>query len=712
MNLSTSILKKKNKGSVILVTIVIFVILLGILAAFLKSTTQRQYTTKKLNKVLLAREFSNSIALLATHKLKDVDLKDKSSKFATELGKPLKEMSTNAKGDISESQLTGLYGSLIGDLKKANSELGKLSFKASWNSSRDDFEPLLEAYPREKVGKIKIFIAVEYTPPASNEKITENYLYHVDVKITANIVPVLSKFTLYLEDAISGDASTSVPEDRFNILRVNSQGRLINGNEYRPWVLRNGPETTETTYKDFVEKDFGLVYLGSPSTGGQQKPINLGLSRSWNEPGECSEGLHLLAGGRGDGLYTVEKLDGLYQLNWEIGLADDNDGDAAFWFELIYRGFYETSKVSSILKLYGTDPDGKSPTLVLGNVKARTLCARAYKGLDGGSMEHGPLHYMDSRELFEDSALISETSAGELHYIRPFVNSYRRQYGHELTYETYVKKYGSVLWDIPYNRSLMYMATSYLDRHPENSGAIPTSDSLFKFTTGSELDDSLTAKVPEPFDKIYNVKSLKDMNKFLDKDKTFLEKKRIKHIIDLTMDKTDLVSELKKRHLIDERELNYNLNCWIYVKSNGPITIAEKSINVTSHGGIILEQGDIIIKGPIISTNGDHILHLVALDGNIDVEASGDLNVALIAASKSSGDKGQVKIIGKATSSPVQIRGNVVAKHIKSIKNHMARGLKIEYNPILAALPYNMNTTNCEDKLLMYAIDEDAKLVE
>jgi hypothetical protein len=135
-------------------------------------------------------------------------------------------------------------------------------------------------------------------------------------------------------------------------------------------------------------------------------------------------------------------------------------------------------------------------------------------------------------------------------------------------------------------------------------------------------------------------------------------------------------------------------------------------LNITSNGGIVLEKGDISIRGPIIPNGGDSILQIMALDGNIEIDASGNLSVGLTAASKSSSDAGQIKLIGGAASNQITIRGNLAMKQIKSVKDHMARGLKLEYHPPLAALPNNMSATNNEELLLMYSLGNNAELVE
>lgn len=711
--LSTQInLSHSRKGSVTVIVIGIFVALLAMLGGFLKSATQRQYTTKKLNKVLLAREFATSLATLSCHKLKEKDLKTPDSKLIQALKKPIEEMAAKETQDISASDLKSLFGTLIDDLIKANNDLQKLNYKISWSIDKNDFRPILAAYPREKKGVIRLFVSVNYLAPGSTQKMEEDYLYSIKAKVTSNLVPVLSKFTLYIEDALGTDANS---EERFNTLKVDSRGQLKNSSEYKPWILKNGPNKAETNYKSYAEKPIGIVYLGSKDTSGTPKQINLGLSRSWKEPGECSEGFHLLAEGRGDGLYTVEKLDEIYQMNWEIGLADDEDGDAKFWFELIYRGFYNMSKVSSILKLYGAGTgDNVSPTLVLGNVKSRTLCARAYKGNFEGSLEYGPLHFLTEQEMFDDSSGASEdTPSTYEHYcFQPFSGSYKNKYGSPLTFEIYQEKYSSTLWEVPYNRGLLYMATNFQDRHPENSGVIGQTDQLYKFATGSSLDKSAMTAVPEPFNKIYNIDSLTDMNDFLDPKKVFAEEQRYSHIIDLTKSKTTLEKELKRLHLLDEQETNLNLNGWIYIKSSAPLTLPAKSLNITSNGGLVLEKGNISIRGPIISKGGDFILQLMALDGNIEIDTSGNLSVGLTAASKSSGDNGQVKLIGGATGNQITVKGNVAMKQIKSVKDHMARGLKLEYFSPLAALPNNISPTNNEEPLLMYSLGNNAELIE
>jgi hypothetical protein len=143
-------LSNRRRASVTVIIIGIFVALLAMLGGFLKSATQRQYTTKKLNKVLLAREFASSLATLSCHKLKANDLKKIDSKLLLALKKTISEMPVKETQEISEADLKSLFGILIDDLKKANKDLQNLTYKITWSVEKNDFKPILAAYPREK----------------------------------------------------------------------------------------------------------------------------------------------------------------------------------------------------------------------------------------------------------------------------------------------------------------------------------------------------------------------------------------------------------------------------------------------------------------------------------------------------------------------------------------------------------------------------------
>ena len=82
----------KKKGSVIVVVVCLFVALLILFASFLKSSTSRVYTTKKLGDTMHAREFAQSLALLSFKYLKNIEIKDNGSSLRTVLSLPVKKL--------------------------------------------------------------------------------------------------------------------------------------------------------------------------------------------------------------------------------------------------------------------------------------------------------------------------------------------------------------------------------------------------------------------------------------------------------------------------------------------------------------------------------------------------------------------------------------------------------------------------------------------
>ncbi|MDD3145724.1 MAG: hypothetical protein PHD82_00360, partial [Candidatus Riflebacteria bacterium] len=159
-----------RRGSVAVVIAGIFLALLVAFSAFMKFSTSRQYATKKLNKVLLAREFSAALATLACHQLKQKDIRDLSGKLVQKLALPLSSMEKEASDKIVFVEPAR---SIVEKLKAANSELRDLKFEISWKLHKADFEPCLAAYPREKTGILRIPIFVSYKAPGSNEFVKE-----------------------------------------------------------------------------------------------------------------------------------------------------------------------------------------------------------------------------------------------------------------------------------------------------------------------------------------------------------------------------------------------------------------------------------------------------------------------------------------------------------------------------------------------------------
>lgn len=679
-----------RRGSVAVVIAGIFLALLVAFSAFMKYSTSRQYATKKLNKVLLAREFSAALATLACHQLKQKDIKNLSSKLVQKLSLPISGMDKEASDKIVfQAPAKGI----VDKLKAANSELRDLTYEISWELQKADFQPCLEAYPREKTGILRLPILVSYKAPGSNDLVKEDYLYSTRVKVVANLVPVLARFSLYVEDAVAGEGP-----DRFNKVETNSQGNLLPSCNFKPWVLDNGlgSDKFPERFANVISSGRGLVYLG----GGR---LNLGIARGWNEPGKYGEGFHLFAEGRGDGLYTTSFLGSMALLNWETGLCNDLSDDAnIFWWELIKDGYDAMSKNNSIFRLNGTDQD-KSPTLVLGEVMSRTLCARCYRE---SSENFGPLPYVNSDDKFADYT----SGESEVFNISFFMSEHQKAAG-ALNRGSYNAKYASSLIEEPYNRALAYIITNFKAAHPMDTGAIPSGDPLADFASGKAVTSGLAHKVPAPFDSVYSgVTDLKRMSEFLTQERLMIPGTRTARTIELGKGQK-LLTALEQRGLLSKDKLD--LNGWVFVKAKDSVAI-DSSLRLCSHGGIIVEKGNIEIKNPIRADGGEFLLNLVALNGNITIDSSlgGELDIALTACGN--GSDGQVKFPGNSSTNNIKINGNVAMHTIAggTLSTAAARGVEIVYNRKLSAMPGQTADEGSEKSLLMFDLKDLPQLVD
>ncbi len=674
----------KRRGSVAVMVGCIVLALLVFFGAFIKYSSSRQYATKRLNRILLAREFSSALATLACHHLKEKEIHNLSGKLVKCLEKPLSGMSGSTSDKIV---FPPFITQLVKRLEAANSELLEVSWQVGWEVRKNDFKPITAAYPREKIGLIRIPIVVEYLAPASREKITEEYLYTINIKVVANIVPVLSKFTLYIKDAKSGEN-----EERFNLAVNDEHGKLLE-NSYAPWVLKNSADSSfPASFADIVKSARGLVYLG----GGR---VNLGLARGWSD-GPYGEGFHFLGEGRRDGFYKIGQLGPMTLLNCETGLCktDLNNADSISWYDLIKGGYAEMSAKASILKLFGSDQE-RSPTLVFGNPVARTICGRAYRE---SHENYGPLPYTYDDGQFEDY----KTAGGEDYDISYFINNYADQNnGAVLSRSQYNREFASSLIEVPYNRALGYMLTNYNTAWPLDSGRISPSDPLHDFISGKALENGLNEKIPAPFSEIYtDIQNLSSMKAVLDK----IDIPGSRAMAEIMLPRGEkFITVLQKRgYLGVDKKLD--LNGWLHVKASDGKIVLDESLRLISHGGIVLDEGNIEIKNSIRADGGKFLLNLVARRGNIIVDSSvnGEIDVGLTAAGESS-DIGQVKFAGSGSTSPLTINGNVAMQRVAAgtIAGSCARGVKIDFAEELAALPRQTADAGSERPLLMFSFE-------
>lgn len=648
---------------------------------FLKYSTGRRYTTGKLNKAYLARELSFSVATLAAHHLKEVEIKKTDSELYKQLALPIEQMKTEVSENI---QFTGDLAKLLKKLIDGSSGLNNLSCQVGWRLQQNRFGKLLKAYPREKAGRILIPVTLSYQQPGSSGTINEDYIYAVNIKVTANIIPVLSRFSLYIKDALCGEG-----DDRFNLVHTDMYGNL-KASAYRPWVFDNGNTNSSSfpsRFSEIIDAPIGLIYLG----GGK---VVLGNCRGWNITGKYGEGFHLLAEGRGDGLYTTGFINNMALLNWETGLCNDVSDDATrYWWEMIKDGYDDMSRRNSLLRLMGTDM-ARSPTLIFGDVHTRTFCARAFKE---GNDFFGPLPYVNSQERYVDIC-----SGGS----EDFDIGYFKSVVGNITRSDYNSKYASTLMEVPYNRALSFIITNHKNPKPMKSGIISNSDPLYDFIEGKAKAKGMADKIPAPYSTIYSdISDLGDMKKMLEKIgvpgeralKTLVLKKGEK-----------LLDRLKQEGFLRQNKLD--INGWLHLKSPEKLII-DQALLLSSHGGIVFEKGNIELRSTV-GGNGS-LLHLIALDGNIEVDVGGELHVSLIAAGSSS-DSGQVKFPGTINSSLPVIRGNIAMQRLAkgSLAGHAARGVEVKYRKELAALPGKSAETMSEKALLMFGLEAEPELIE
>lgn len=724
-----------KRGSIVVIVVAVFVVLFVFLTTFLVSTSSKTYTTKKLGDTTLAREFANSLALLSCQYIKNVELKDKNSDIRKKLSMPYvksdtSKMSLDIGGKVSayfKEKLKSGSDDLISLLEK-NSGLKNLKWNIECSINAADFKPLDGGsepmpYSREKTASIVFFISVLHTPPASKSRIAEDYYYVCDMKVVANLIPVLSKFTFYVENALGNEKV-----DRFNLCKTYADGSLKSSSEYKPWVFFNGSSDLHnaTKYSDLVKTPVGLIYLGG---GTKSNPIALGLARGWvnniNAKSPYGEEFHFYKNqDENQGYWKTMKFFSQQEavMTAEIGLCDDISGENRAWNSLL-NGYDADSKKHSILKLYGTD-GAQSPTMVLGFVNSRFGKFNMYKNEKEG--DYNPptfLCYFDDQDSLDKACLLSTSNgsgnSGESSdqndfeiflFYKAMCPVLGISLGNQIDIDVYKKQYSSGVYDECYNKGFLYYLTNNIQPFPYDGQHIISSSDKLANLCGYNSDTSVFTAVPEEYKKVYNdgdIDSLEEMKEFLNMDRLLIntdsESKKNKRISYCVNDgnlksggnKITFETYLTKKHLLKNKELD--LNGWIVVDTDSGESLDINELKVLSNGGIILKKGDINIKGDIKSQNDAH-LTIVALDGSISIEeGANQVDASLIAG----GSSGQVKLFGGRNSHDLVINGNIAMSCLNDLEK-MKRGPKVNYIDKLSVMPHVTNDENSEVPLLMY----------
>ncbi len=752
-----------NKGSVLLIIICIFVALMTLLASFLKSTTNRVHSTKKIGDTMFARELANSLAILSNHYIKYVELKDPGSEIRKVLSLPREEMgSTDATGNLKagiqakiKSGSDDIITTLIEAYKPILNEIQLDELK--WIIHKGDFANIEvgkvgnNPYPREKKGLIRIYIKISYKLPGQTKKISEDYLFTSPINVVANLVPVLSKFNFYVQNAL-GEEPNDDNVYRFNVIDTDAAGNLNQGANARPWIFVNGDEDDnlkkpkDVKYDDIINDSRGIIFLGG---GNGNNSIELGVACGWPEGGgtsECGEDFHFYINrDKEEGYWkTLEYWDdknGGIMIS-DIGLCNANSGDYVEWRKQLGAGSQEKSKYHSIFKLFGVDSK-KSPTLVLGYVNSLFASVKLHKF---GNNEFEVLPYVDYKEdlpiytaYTTDTSLYGSDAYGKL--MRFSLHYCTKNNTDELDYDSYINSYASKLGHRRYTKDYAY----YLTVKSEEYSEFPEfSDNKLNSLCNLSSDDNNFLKLPysekAQYNKIYNEEKC-ELDKLFNVDSLSInpekedKRKRIAYSLKLLSQSPDdfsstefviskgdevgkdIIDYLEFKGLIKDNKLD--LNGWLYINNEAgfdEIPLDFTSLKNDSNGGIILSSGKICLKSNIENENGSHF-SLIALNGDIVLEEKvTTVGSSLIA------PKGQVRLIGGANSQKLSIDGNIVMNKIakgdvKGSDVNIKRGLTLNYNRSLAAVPYNdkisgFDELRTEHPLLMFDLKETVKMLD
>lgn len=777
---------KQKKGNVIVVVICVFAALAIALGSLVKTTGSRMHTTQIISNTLYVREFANTLSVLSINFLKE---QFEVNGLKTILSKPLEEMGNTGEMDLLQPfklLVDANTNKNILDLMIENSGIKKLKInKLFWQIKKSDFSPICigeneRPYSCEKVGLIHIGMVISYVPPGQkNEKRrTEEYDFISEVKVAANLLPVLSKFSLYIDDALDGDSV-----ERFNVVDTNPEGEL-NTFKYKPWVLKNHSRnisfTSLNSYQDLLMSDRGFVFLGGGQPG-KGNAVRLGLAfGDIDDDGLYGEGFQFFYTIDNDNEYsyfrTLEPWDdkGSGIMTANLGLCrDPNENNEDYNEEDGYNAYFDTTngvesdKRSSIFRLYGTDGYGKSPTLVLGYVDSKYVSSRIYIKAPNEESEEDDDNYL-SLEFYNENDFINASSynfdtkteaeeyadensnSGYDEDLTDFAFNYRGKYSNKLTHDTYINNYSSIIETKRYNNSYGYVLKQDCERP---LGDVFKGGKFKKLC--KELENDIFTKVPKTNDssndagnyqKIYPDSKLGELDKFINTEKLSIgpNGKRIAYTLTLKQPTTgakqvetdciftnsenisdDFIKYLKAKGLLVGNKLD--LNGWLYINSDDMsdsfvFTLnLSSSIRFVSHGGIILSKGKIRLMSDILSDSEANIsfedmsdrkyLTIMTLgnEGNIEIyRGVKRLDASLIS------KNGQVKLEGDASpndSDRLYVIGNIVMKKIARGEegiNSMRRGLFLNYNTNLSAIPYK--TTPEEQSVLMFHIKEHPKL--
>ena len=697
---------RRSRGSVMIVVGVILFVLLLFSGGFIQYMLSTSRQTHRQTEQRFTGMVAQALATLAVHKIQLGIVRDQTSDLYQYLVKPM--AAGAALGDLALADLdlksgTPNFATVVDALMAPLASFGQVTYKVQIGALGADFKPcgLNKYYPREKRGLVRITVTTTFRKVNdSKPPVVEDFNFLCRVKVTAALMPVLSKFTMYVENAFDGDSN-----------RLNAVSTSVNGNHTggsRPWLFDHGDKTHLPRLVDLVKSPRGLVFLG----GGK---VHLNLARGWKQPGggsgEYSEELLMYQGlsGDGDGLFVDKWLPSDAQKDWgytgwEQGMTDDVSATtpgAAEWWDFVRQDPDIESKKkarhNSVLKLFGTGTT-LSPTLVLGQVYRATICARAYKCLLLDASTNQPqfspnfLPYLSNPAEYAVAAGTTYPT-DDTPWIGCFLNTAGVQ---PAGISDYQKKWASGVAYMPWNSSMGFMFTNNRDAAPWHHFG---SDPLLQYVKNDPADPdvNLVTTIPDPFKVVDGTTSLSSMQPLIEGSGLLqggVAGDRAIWVIDVAKE-ADIMKALADRGMLKNGKLD--LNGWVVIRGNGQIKV-DANFELASNGGLYLEKGNITVSRAIDGA-GKYVLQLVAADGDVIVDFSGQVDAALVA-------KGTVKM----QNAKAVVNGAVAMG--KFDLTSCQQEVKIVYNGKLAALPNSANDNDSEKDLLGVAFEPQPILVQ
>ncbi|MBI3039435.1 hypothetical protein HYY75_10375 [bacterium] len=698
--------KLSRHGSVLLIVAGVLFCLALFGGGFFKYMLLQNRQSHRQGEQQITGAFALALASLAAHKIQESVFRNPNHSLTAYLASPISSMDDFCKGtiDFAEGEPETDISPVVSLLSSNQVGLGQVSFEVKYVCRRIDFfkTSLSDKFPREKQGLIHLIVTTAYKKfNDSSSETVEEFHYGSRVKVTSALFPVLSKFTLYVEN--SGEGSALPAPWRFNVVSTDPSGNLTPNSRAKPILLKNGikdPNIPPSIF-ELVKSPRGLVYFGGGKT-------YLNLARGWPQTstggfGEYGEGFHLYGMGRKDCFYTAWKEDGgtIAILNFDQGTCDETLANSDYLEAIGESPWAKFARCNSAFRLFGTDQE-IYPTLVLGEVYRSSIRVRAYKTISVSPVSYGILKHMphgnSSLALQEWSDYINPPADSESPGIQYFANKLGLS-GVSSSRDMFNQTYASDMGYTPYNSSLAFMETQNREAFPIN--AFSPSDPLNKFISADPLpvsdpNDILHA-IPEPFQIIPGVTSLINMASFF--GALGIPGDRTSWVIDASAEGisnwSGLLVGLRKRGLLKGSNL-LDLNGWLYIKGNVPLEI-NQNLLLVSNGGIVLQKGNVKINRSIGSNapSKNYALQIVAADGDIEVCGNITVSSALVA-------KGTVRFnpSGRPT-----IKGAIAMGRFEILS--ASQGAVLDYNSKLAALPCDQNPSEelSEKPILCFSMD-------